>query len=176
MTTKNFKESGNHILVIGKTLGHLFQSEFFREIFNFNEGPPPEINLFNEKNNGLAVLNLISKKLVNSVHDISAGGIIIALSEMCNSGNIGAIIKPPRNDINLHEYLFGEDQSRYIIEVKEKNIKEVVKILKENNIYFEKMGMTRNESLEVDKEFKINLNELDLLRNYWFKNYFKEII
>ena len=176
MTTKNFKESGNHILVIGKTLGHLFQSEFFREIFNFNEGPPPEINLFNEKNNGLAVLNLISKKLVNSVHDISAGGIIIALSEMCNSGNIGAIIKPPRNDINLHEYLFGEDQSRYIIEVKEKNIKEVVKILKENSIYFEKMGTTRNESLEVDKEFKINLNELDLLRNYWFKNYFKEII
>ena len=174
MVTKNFKESGNHILIIGKTLGHLYQSEFFRVILNFNEGPPPEINLFNEKNNGLAVLNLISKKLVNSVHDISSGGILIALSEMCISGNIGAIITPPRNDIDLHEYLFGEDQSRYIIEVKEKNIKELIKILKENGIYFEKIGMTQNKNLEVDKEFKVNLNELNLLSNYWFKNYFKE--
>ncbi|MDC0248368.1 phosphoribosylformylglycinamidine synthase subunit PurL, partial [Pelagibacteraceae bacterium] len=78
MMTKKFKEVGSHIVVVGKTLGHLYQSEFFKEVLNINDGPPPEINLFNEKNNGLAIKTLIEKKLLKSVHDISAGGIIVA--------------------------------------------------------------------------------------------------
>ena len=66
---------------------------------NYNDGPPPEINLFNEKNNGLIVLNLISKKLINSIHDISSGGLLVSLAEMCIHGNIGAKIKIPKKDI-----------------------------------------------------------------------------
>ena len=60
MMTNNFKEVENIIIVIGKTIGHLYQSEFFKEVINFNEGPPPSTNLFNEKNNGLSVLNTLS--------------------------------------------------------------------------------------------------------------------
>ena len=60
--TKNFKEIGSYIFIIGKTLGHLYQSEFFREVVNFNDGPPPKVNLFNEKNNGLVVLRSCFKK------------------------------------------------------------------------------------------------------------------
>ena len=176
MVTKNFKEEGNHILIIGKTLGHLFQSEFFREVLDFKEGPPPEINLFNEKNNGLAVLNLISKKLVKSVHDISSGGILITLSEMCITSNIGASIKVPKSNIKLHEYFFGEDQSRYIIEVMEKNIEKVSKILKDNSIYFNKIGKTQKDYLEVKNEFKVSIKELGKLHKHWFNDYFKENI
>ena len=80
MMTKNLKEIGSYILVIGKTSGHLNQSEFFREVLEINQGPPPEINLFNEKNNGLMIQKLISKKLLNSVHDISSGGILSCIS------------------------------------------------------------------------------------------------
>ena len=58
----------------------------------------------------------------------------------------------------------------------EKNIKEVSNILKENSIYSDKIGTTQDKDLELDKEFKINLGELNLLSNYWFKNYFKENI
>ena len=140
----------------------------------FKDGPPPEINLFNEKNNGLLVLNLISKKLVNSVHDISSGGMLVALSEMCISGKIGAKIKIPRNDIGQNEYLFGEDQSRYLIEIKEKNKKEVSKILDKNSVYYEIIGKTQKDNLDLDKEFKIKLTDLSELNSFWFKNYFKE--
>ena len=59
----------NNIYVIGKTLGHLYQSEFFKEMIRFNKGPPPPINLFNEKNNGLAILDLIKNRFVNAVHE-----------------------------------------------------------------------------------------------------------
>ena len=114
----------------------------------------------------------ISKKLIKAVHDISSGGSLVALSEMCISGNIGALINIPRNNIKLHGYLFGEDQSRYIIEVHEKNIKEVNKILKDNSIYCEKIGKTQKDHLEIKNEFKISINELEKLHKHWFNNYF----
>ena len=174
MTTINLKEIGSYILVVGKTLGHLYQSEFFREVLGIKDGPPPEINLFNEKNNGLLIQTLISKKLVNSVHDISSGGILVALSEMCISGKIGANIKVPRNNISLHEYLFGEDQSRYLIEINEENNVEVCKILEKNNIYYEIIGKTQKDSLYLNNEFNIKLNDLSELNSFWFRNYFKE--
>ena len=174
MTTINLKEIGSYILVVGKTLGHLYQSEFFREVLEIKDGPPPEINLFNEKNNGLLIQTLISKKLVNSVHDISSGGILVALSEMCISGKIGANIKVPRNNISLHEYLFGEDQSRYLIEINEENNVEVCKILEKNNIYYEIIGKTQKDSLYLNNEFNIKLNDLSKLNSFWFRNYFKE--
>ena len=174
MTTINLKEIGSYILVVGKTLGHLYQSEFFREVLEIKDGPPPEINLFNEKNNGLLIQTLISKKLVNSVHDISSGGILVALSEMCISGKIGANIKVPRNNISLHEYLFGEDQSRYLIEINEENNVEVCKILEKNNIYYEIIGKTQKDSLYLNNEFNIKLNDLSELNSFWFRNYFKE--
>ena len=176
MMTKNFKEEGNNVIIIGKTLGHLFQSEFFREVLDFNNGPAPEINLFNEKNNGFSVLNLISKKLVKSVHDISSGGILVALSEMCIAGNLGASINVKKNNGKLHEYLFGEDQSRYIIEVNEKDMKVVNKILKDSNIYYELIGKTQKSYLEVKNELKISINELGKLNKFWFNDYFKENI
>jgi len=174
MMTKNIKEIGSHILVIGKTLGHLYQSEFFREVLFFKDGPPPEVNLFNEKNNGYIIQTLIAKKLVNSVHDISSGGILLALTEMCISGKIGAKIKIPNDNISTHEYLFGEDQSRYLIEINEKNIKEATNILKKNSIYYEIIGKTQKDKLNVNKEFDIKLSDLSKLNFFWFKNYFKE--
>ena len=173
MMTRNLKETESHIFVIGKTLGHLFQSEFFREVLEFKDGPPPEINLFNEKNNGLLINKLIVEKLVNSVHDISSGGILVTLCEMCIAGKIGAKIKVPQNNLGIHKYLFGEDQSRYIIEVSKKNKNEVSKILEENNIYYDIIGETQNDRISLENEFDVKLSELEKLNTFWFRNYFK---
>jgi len=96
------------------------------------------------------------------------------LSEMCISGKIGAKIKIPKNNISPHEYLFGEDQSRYLIEVNKKNKDEVRKILEKNGIFYEIIGNTQKDSLDLDKEFNIKLNSLYKLNSFWFRNYFKE--
>tara|TARA_Y100000590_G_scaffold344982_1_gene394532 strand:+ start:3 stop:1046 length:1044 start_codon:yes stop_codon:yes gene_type:complete len=174
MMTNKFKEFGSLIFVIGKTSGHLYQSEFFREVMKINEGPSPEINLFNEKNNGLAIKKLISNKLLNSVHDVSSGGILVTLSEMCISGNIGAKIKIPQNKIDFHEYLFGEDQSRYLVELKKDNKNKVSYILKENGVYFEEIGETQKDNLDIGKNLSIKIDKLSQLNSFWFKEYFKE--
>ena len=92
MVTMDLKESDNILLVIGKTEGHLDQSLFARDILNEKNGPPPEINLFNEKNNGETILKLIDKKIIKAAHDVSLGGIITALSKMCIKGKKGATL------------------------------------------------------------------------------------
>ena len=79
MVTMDLKEADNLLLVIGKTEGHLDQSLFARDILNEKNGPPPEINLFNEKNNGETILKLIDKNFIKAAHDVSLGGIITAL-------------------------------------------------------------------------------------------------
>jgi phosphoribosylformylglycinamidine synthase len=85
MVTMDFKEIDNLVLIIGKTEGHIDQSLFARTILNEKNGPPPEVNLFNEKNNGESILNLIQKGYIKSAHDVSLGGIITALSKSCNN-------------------------------------------------------------------------------------------
>ena len=171
MISMKLKKEDNILIIIGKTLGNLNQSIFSREILKNKIGPPPEINLFNEKNNGKTLLELIDKKLVLSAHDISSGGLLTCLSEMCISGNMGAEINSPKSLINLNEYFFGEDQSRYIIEIDKKNTDKAASILNKNSVFFEKIGNTQKEYLSLDGEFNISIEELKMLNNNWFEKY-----
>ena len=117
------KKNGNLIIAIGKTLGHIEQSACLHENFSIYDGPPPEVNLINEKNNGLAVLKLIKQGLVFSAHDISSGGMILALTEMSISSGLGLKIYKPKKLANLFEYFFSEDQGRYLIEISKNSLK-----------------------------------------------------
>ena len=165
------KKEGNIILQIGKTFGHLYQSVFFKEIHSITEGPPPEVNLSNEKNNGETVLKLINKKLIASVHDISSGGLILALAEMSLSSEYGLKIEKPQKLSNLMEFYFGEDQSRYLLEIEPENLQKVTKILNENNIFNELIAIVQKNYFEMLGEFKINTNDLYKTNNKWYYNY-----
>ena len=167
----NFKKEKSKLILIGKTFGHLEQSCFLKENFSIMEGMPPEINLLNEKNNGECLLKLIGKNLVLSAHDISNGGLIIALSEMSMNSNYGAKINKTKELTNLFKYFFGEDQARYVLEIDENDIKVVEKILKDNNIYYKIIGFTQKDYFEIEGELKISNKELFKLNNQWYNNY-----
>ncbi len=159
------------ILLIGKTFGHLQQSCFLKENYSIIEGLPPEVNLVNEKNNGEIILKLIRKNLVLSAHDVSSGGLLVALSEMAINSNFGVKILKPKKLRNLFEYFFGEDQGRYLIEVDESKISLVDEILNENKIYYENIGNTQKNYLEIKNELKINVKDLYKINNSWYNNY-----
>ena len=165
------KKEGNQLFVIGKTFGHLHQSVFYKEIYSITEGPPPEINLINEKNNGEFVAKIIEKGLVTSVHDVSVGGILLGICEMSINSEFGLKINKPKKLSNIFEYFFGEDQGRYLIEVEEKNISKINKILKENNIYSELLGIVQKDFIELNGEFKLNIKDLYKINNQWYHNY-----
>jgi phosphoribosylformylglycinamidine synthase subunit PurL len=167
----NFKKDKNIIILIGKTFGHLEQSCFLKENYSIADGMPPEINLLNEKNNGENVLKLIQDNLVLSAHDISSGGLIVALSEMAISSNYGVCIQKPKKLSNLFQYFFGEDQGRYILEIDPKNIKKVEKRLKDNNIYYDNIGSTQKDHFEIEGELKITVKDLFNINNEWYNKY-----
>jgi phosphoribosylformylglycinamidine synthase II len=171
MVTMNLKEIGNILLVIGKTEGHLDQSLFSREILNEKNGPPPEINLFNEKNNGETILKLIDKKFIKTAHDVSLGGIITALSKMCIKGKKGATLKKPNYLIKQFEYLFGEDQGRYIIEIEKVSFKAVIEILEKNSVHFDELGTVNENELIIDDKSKVTIDELISSHTSWLTNY-----
>ena len=171
MITMDFKENNNVVLIIGKTEGHMDQSLFARIILDEKNGPPPEVNLFNEKNNGQSLLSLVEKGLVKSAHDISLGGIIVALSKMCIKGNKGIKLNKAKNLINEIEYLFAEDQGRYIIEINQKDLNEVNKILDKNSVYHEELGIIIEKDMIINSKTKVSIDELKSYNTNWLSNY-----
>ena len=171
MVTMDLKEADNILLIIGKTEGHLDQSLFARDILNEKNGPPPEINLFNEKNNGETILKLIDKKFIKSAHDVSLGGIITALSKMCIKGKKGATLKKPNYLINQFEYLFGEDQGRYIVEIEKKDLKSITEILEKNSVHYDEIGTVSNNELIIDDKSKVSIDDLIKSHTTWLTNY-----
>ena len=171
MVTMDLKQTDNILLVVGKTEGDLNQSLFSRNILNEKNGSPPEINLFNEKNNGETILKLIDKKLIKSSHDVSLGGIIIALSKMCIKGKKGATLKKPNYLMNEFEYLFGEDQGRYIIEIEKNNLKNVTEILEKNSVHYDELGTVNENELIINDKSKVTIDELIKSHTNWLTNY-----
>ena len=171
MITMDFKEEGNLVLVIGKTEGHIDQSLFARSILDEKNGPPPEINLFNEKNNGETLLKLIDNNYIRSAHDVSLGGIITAVAKMCIRGNKGIDLKKPKYLINEIEYFFGEDQGRYIIEIAKNDLKKVTDILNKNAVHYDELGVINKDQLYLNDKSKVAIDELKTCNTSWLKDY-----
>ncbi len=171
MITLDFKNIDNIVYVIGKTEGHLDQSIFAKDILNEKKGPPPSINLFNEKNIGETVLSLIEKNLIISSHDVSLGGILTAVSKMCIKGNKGLKINNLKGLTNKYEYFFGEDQARYIVEIPRENKNEVIEILKKNSVHFDDLGIIQEKYLTFNSDINLPIEELSDVHKYWLKEY-----
>ena len=171
MISMDLKKEKNTILVIGKTEGHIEQSVFARMILLEKKGPPPEINLFNEKNNGETVLRLMKEELIMACHDISVGGILTAIAKMCIKGNKGITIKPPKGLLNKFNYFFGEDQGRYLVEIDSSKLNNVEKILKENSVHYDILGIVEKNTLKLNEEFDIDIDVLRDSYKNWLKKY-----
>jgi len=171
MISMDFKKQDNIVYVIGKTEGHLDQSIFAKDILGEKKGPPPEVNLFNEKNIGETMLKLINENLIESAHDVSLGGIIVAISKMCIKGNMGIKFKKFKSLVNKFEYLFGEDQGRYIVEIDKNNINKVTEILKNNSVHFDELGILKEKDLEVEGKLIFKLEDLKKEYKNWLKKY-----
>ena len=114
-TGSRLTQSGLALVLIGSTKGWLGQSIYLRELHGREEGAPPPVDLAVERRNGDFVRGEIVGRRVHACHDLSDGGLLVALAEMCLSGGTGASIKLPAGAAAPHAYLYGEDQGRYLI-------------------------------------------------------------
>jgi phosphoribosylformylglycinamidine synthase len=106
-----------HVVLIGNTRGWLGQSLWLREIAGRQDGAPPAVDLSAERAHGEFVRSQIQAGLVRACHDVSDGGILVALAEMALAGNVGLRVFSRTADIPGHAFWFGEDQGRYLLAV-----------------------------------------------------------
>jgi phosphoribosylformylglycinamidine synthase len=151
-------EIGDEILLIGKKGQHLSCSTLEEVLYQNTNGQPPEINLNLELNTGKTLLSLIQDNTINSCHDISDGGMIIAICEMLMRSKLGA--KIDISDKTIVEELFGEDQSRYIVAVSPNNRDQLISRLKKNKVENHMIGKVLKEELKINNNTIISNSEL----------------
>ena len=155
----NTMNIGDSIYLIGERGSHLSCS-VLEEIYNNTiSNNPPKIDLNEERTNGEGVLQLIEEKIITSCHDISDGGMIVAICEMIMKYNMGAKIKIDE-DKTMIAQLFGEDQSRYIITVKPTWKSLFEEKMKNQGINFDLIGNITSSQLKINENIIISNDEL----------------
>ena len=166
-----FTNVGDAIFVIGKTHGHLGSSLYLREVLGSEEGAPPPVNLATEKKHGDFVRSLIADgRLVSACHDISDGGLLVALAEMCLPRGLGAQVKFA-SPLPAHAYAFGEDQARYIIAIPSNAKDEVTVRLNQADIPFDDLGTVIADLLIVEDTMRVPVDHLRERNEAWLPNY-----
>jgi len=150
--TIDFKETGDAIIAVGERMGHLGQSIWLREIHGREEGPPPPVDLKAEKRTGDFVRDMITRGLVNAVHDVSDGGVAVTLAEMALASGIGATIDQAQ-PFGIAGSFFGEDQGLYIVTVPDEALTEFLSAAAAADVPADPMGRTIRDRLifELDE-------------------------
>ncbi|MGA8172587.1 MAG: phosphoribosylformylglycinamidine synthase subunit PurL [Methylocystis sp.] len=152
--------TGDVIVLIGETKGWLGQSVYLRDLLGRDEGAPPPVDLTAERRNGDCVRNLALDQWVTAAHDLSDGGLAVALAEMALAGDVGATITalPPGP---THAVLFGEDQARYLVTVAPDCLDRVIdRITVETNGCALVIGTAGGDALNLPGEAPILLSQL----------------
>ena len=165
-----FTAVGQSILLIGETKGHLGASLYLRDIAGREDGAPPPVDLALEKRHGLLVRQLIADGLIAACHDLSDGGLLVALAEMCLPKQIGAQVRF-NTTLPMHAYAFGEDQARYLLAVDSQVKDEVLVQLNQQDIAFTDLGITVPDNLIVEDVLRIPVDYLRDLNEAWLPGY-----
>ena len=165
--------SGDYIVIIGKTKDELGGSEYFEYIHKFIGGTCPIVDFKDSKINMLSVLSLIKNKLVKSVHDCSKGGFAIALSELSIFGNIGCDVNidklPCEKNLSFEKLLFSESHSRYLLTVDKKNIELVKQFLSKKKISFGILGRFSGDQIKIMYKSKYAIKcTIDIAQKKYF--------
>ncbi|MBA4747947.1 MAG: phosphoribosylformylglycinamidine synthase subunit PurL [Sphingopyxis sp.] len=114
--TIGFKRTGDIVLAVGERGGHLGQSLWLRELHGREDGPPPPVDLTAERRTGNFIRASIRKGWITACHDVSDGGVAVALAEMALAGDMGVMVNEEQ-PFGVAGSLFGEEQGLYLVTV-----------------------------------------------------------
>jgi len=170
MATLGFKRENDVVILIGETKGHLGQSIYLREIEGKEEGGAPRVDLAAEKKNGDFVRGLIEAGRVDTVHDVSDGGLVTAIAEMAIQRGIGANIGHAEI-ADAIGFWFGEDQARYVIAAPFAEAEKIVAEARAATIFVAELGKTGGDALTIDGKDGVKLAKLRAAHEGWFPRF-----
>ncbi len=169
--TIGFRSAGQAVLLIGETKGWLGQSVYLRDIAGREEGAPPPVDLAAEKRNGDFVRGLIRDGSVHTVHDLSDGGLAVALAEMAMAGSVGADIDALPEGMPAHAALFGEDQARYVLAASAPEADAILAMARTAGVPALRIGVTGGDALTLPGEKPISVVALRAAHEGWLPDY-----
>ena len=156
--TLDFKEVGHKIFLLGKVTNDLASSEYLSVVHKREDSPAPYFNLEEDFALQQHIRKLIAESLVVSVHDISEGGLFVALAESAFPGSLGFKISTDAGT-RKDAYLFGEGQGRILVSVSAVKEEDFVKYLKSNSVEYDELGHVSDGSFRIDDEEFGNVKE-----------------
>ncbi|MGZ9109017.1 MAG: phosphoribosylformylglycinamidine synthase subunit PurL [Micavibrio sp.] len=159
-------EGGLTLMLIGAAGTHLGQTLYLREILGREDGPPPPVDLAVEKKHGLFIRKLIADGKVSACHDVSDGGLLIAITEMLMAGGMGATLDDSSTDPAVW---FGEDQGRYVVATAQSAF--IQKEAEKAGIPVTVLGQSGGKSLNFAGGERILISDLHNLNENWLPAY-----
>ncbi len=169
--TLAFKAEGEAIVLIGETIGWLGQSLYLRDLCGREEGAPPPVDLVEERENGDFVRALIQDKLATAAHDVSDGGLLVAVAEMAMASGLGATLEPAPADTPPHAFWFGEDQARYVVTVPAGHAEALLARAAEAGVPASLLGTVGGTTISLSGERPIQLKVLNERFEGWLPTY-----
>jgi phosphoribosylformylglycinamidine synthase subunit PurL len=159
--TIGFKAEGEYLFLVGNRTGTIGQSLWLREVVGREDGEPPVVALDELKTTCTRIRELIAEGSVTAVHDVSDGGLAVALAEMALAGNMGANVNIDALLRPHSEVLFGEPQALFIVTTRDPNLMHRLK-----NMHATRIGSTGGRELRIAvtdtkrSEMQISLTDL----------------
>jgi phosphoribosylformylglycinamidine synthase len=163
------KRDGDALILIGETSGHLGCSIYLREIESNQGGPPPPVELATERRNGDFVRDMICAGHVAACHDLSDGGLLVAVAEMAMTGDHGVVLGLPRPGLPRNAFFFGEDQARYVVETADPDT--VLEAAHAVGVPAHVIGTVGGIALTLQDAGAISVNALRATNEAWLPDY-----
>ncbi|MDE2534196.1 MAG: phosphoribosylformylglycinamidine synthase subunit PurL [Methanocorpusculum sp.] len=170
--TLDLKQAGNALVLLGETKGWLGASLYLREVCGREEGAPPPVALHRERRAGELVRQLIGDGLIRSCHDVSDGGLLVAVTDMAlaSASGLGASLDAPPSNLPLHAWCFGEDQGRYVLEVTPDLLSSVLEEASTHEVAARVIGTVGGSMIGVAGQ-GVSVAELKAINEAWLPTY-----
>ncbi|HEV2953183.1 MAG TPA: phosphoribosylformylglycinamidine synthase subunit PurL [Candidatus Dormibacteraeota bacterium] len=157
-----FKEAGDFVLLVGTTRNDLGGSEYLKIEHGQVAGPPPALDLVGEKAVQKFILDAIGLGYVRSAHDVSEGGLLVALAECCMHCGLGVTCPQMRgeHDVRLDSVWFGESQGRFVVSAPSRAMPELQTLARRHHVEVQLLGMAGGDRLEIESQLRLSLEDM----------------
>ena len=171
MATIALKRNGDVLMLLGAEAGHLGQSLYMQLMQGRSEGAPPPVDLDAERHTGDLVRGLIRSGCLSAVHDISDGGLLVAIAEMALAGGRGVELDPVPGPIPAHALWFGEDQARYVVAASPDKADAIHKAAAVAKVPLRLLGKVGGDAIALDGEPPLALAALRAVHEDWLPRF-----
>jgi phosphoribosylformylglycinamidine synthase subunit PurL len=158
-------------MLLGAEAGHLGQSLYMQIMLDRSAGTPPPVDLDAERRTGDLVRGLIRSGCVSAVHDVSDGGLLVAIAEMALAGARGVELERLPAPLPPHALWFGEDQARYVVAASPDQADAIHKAAAVAKVPLRMLGRVGGDAIKLEGEAPLPLAALAIAHEDWLPRF-----